>query len=71
MKPPSSSGNTQNSLLRTVKVVLWAFLGIRKDSEVGQDFSQLKPVNVIIVGVLAALTFVLMLVGVVNWVVAV
>jgi hypothetical protein len=71
MKLPPSNGNTGGSLLRTVKVVLWAFLGIRKDSEVGQDFSQIKPVNVIIVGVLAALTFVLVLVGIVNWVLAV
>lgn len=71
MTPRPTNGTQSDSLLRTVKVVLWAFLGIRKDSEVGQDFSQLKPVNVIIVGVLAALTFVLMLVGIVNWVVAV
>jgi hypothetical protein len=70
MSTPITEPAAPTSLLRTIKVVLWAFLGIRKDSETSTDFAQLKPVNVIIVGLLAALTLVLALVGFVNWVIA-
>ena len=70
MSPQLPPTPAKTSLLRTIKVVLWAFLGIRKDSETSSDFAQLKPLNVIIVGLLAALTLVLTLVGFVNWVTA-
>jgi hypothetical protein len=65
-----SSKNGVRSLLRSFKVVAWAFLGIRKGSASQQDFSQVKPVTVIVVGIVSALLFVLILVGVVNWVLA-
>jgi hypothetical protein len=60
----------ESSLWRTIKAVSWAFLGIRKGSEFRQDLTELKPVHIIIVGVVSALIFVLVLVGLVNWVVA-
>lgn len=61
---------TGNSLMRSVKLVAWAFLGIRKGSEYKQDFAEVKPLHVVFVGVLLAVAFVLALVGLVNWVVA-
>ena len=63
-------GQTEATLWRTVKAVSWAFLGIRKGSEYRQDLTDLKPVHIIIVGIVSALVFVLVLVGLVNWVVA-
>jgi hypothetical protein len=60
---------TKPSLWRTIKAVSWAFLGIRKGSEYRQDLTELKPVHIIVVGIASALVFVLVLVGIVNWVV--
>jgi len=65
-----SVNNGAAAWLRSFKVVAWAFMGIRKGSESQQDFSQVKPITVIVVGVLSALLFVLVLVGLVNWVIA-
>lgn len=63
-------GQNEATLWRTVKAVSWAFLGIRKGSEFRQDLTDLKPVHIIIVGIVSAVIFVLVLVGLVNWVVA-
>jgi len=58
------------SFWRSVKMVAWGFLGIRKRSDYQQDLAQVNPFHVIVAGVLAALLFVLVLVGIVNWVVS-
>ena len=58
------------SLWRSIKVVAWAFLGIRKNSEYEHDFKQVKPLTLIIVGVLGGAVFVLTLVGIVRLVLA-
>jgi len=58
------------SIWRTVKTVGWSFLGIRKKSESAEDMAQVSPFHVIIVGIVAAMLFVLGLVALVNWVVA-
>jgi hypothetical protein len=73
MTTPSKHEGPTNGLgawLRSFQVVAWAFMGIRKGSESQQDFSQIKPVTVIVVGIFSALLLVLLLVGLVNWVIA-
>lgn len=60
---------TRPSFLRTVKTVAWSFIGIRKNSEYRQDLAQANPVHIIVVGIGAAVLFVLGLVVLVNWVV--
>jgi hypothetical protein len=57
------------SFLRTVKTVAWSFIGIRKNSEYKQDLAQANPFHIIIVGIGAAVLFVLGLIVLVNWVV--
>jgi hypothetical protein len=57
------------SLARTFKAVAWSFLGIRKGSEYEKDIVQLKPQQVILVGIACAALFVLALVGIVKWVI--
>ena len=57
------------SFLRTVKTVAWSFIGIRKNSEYRQDLAQANPFHIIIVGIGAAILFVLGLIVLVNWVV--
>jgi hypothetical protein len=58
------------SIARTFKAVAWSFFGVRKNSEYEQDIAQLKPQQVIVVGIVCAALFVLALVGVVKWVIA-
>lgn len=57
------------SFLRTVKTVAWSFIGIRKNSEYKQDLAQANPFHIIIVGIGAAVLFVMGLIVLVNWVV--
>jgi hypothetical protein len=56
-------------MLRSFRVVAWSFIGIRKQSEFHADANSVKPVHVIVVGLLLALLFVLGLITVINLVV--
>jgi hypothetical protein len=57
------------SFLQTAKAVAWSFVGMRKSAGYQSDVQKLNPVHVIVVGVIAALLFVLTLVLLVHWVV--
>lgn len=50
------------------KAVFWGFLGVRKRSEYEADTQRLKPQHVIAAGLVAALVFVLVLLGIVTFV---
>ena len=52
------------------KAVLWSFLGIRKYAEYEADQKRLKPVQVIVAGLISALVFVLLLFFLVRAIVA-
>ena len=56
-------------LLRTIKAVLWSFIGLRSRAEFNKDLAQLNPIHLIAVGLALALLFVLGLLALVNWVV--
>ncbi|PUE52275.1 DUF2970 domain-containing protein [Limnohabitans sp. 2KL-51] len=60
----------KTSWLRTIQVVLWSFVGLRKNSESQQDMEKLNPFHIIGVAIGMALLFVLGLIALVNWVVA-
>ena len=55
-----------SSPLRAVSAVLGAFIGIRKSSSRDRDLANLKPIHVIVVGVVAAALFVLTIVTLVR-----
>lgn len=55
--------------LRTVKAVLWSFIGLRSRQEFNKDVAQLNPLHLIAAGLVLALMFVLGLLALVNWVV--
>jgi len=55
--------------LRTVKAVLWAFLGIRKRSAYEEDLGKLSPFSIIAVALGAVMVFVVGLIFLVKWVV--
>ena len=59
----------RGSLLRTLKMVAWSFIGIRKNSEYKEDLARVNPLHVILVAIAAVLVFVVGLVFFVHWVV--
>ena len=69
MSAEGESGSAVSNFLRSFKVVAWSFIGIRKQSEFHTDGNSVKPVHVIVVGLLLALLFVLGLIMVINLVV--
>ena len=54
MSAEGESGSTVSNFLRSFKVVAWSFIGIRKQSEFHTDGNSVKPVHVIVVGLLLA-----------------
>ena len=57
------------SILRTVKTVLWSFIGIRKKSEYEEDLGRADPFHILAVALVAVALFVGGLIVLVNWVV--
>ena len=58
------------SLMRSIKAVAWSFLGIRKSSDFQEDIEKITPLQVLGVGLVAGLLFVIGLIVLVNLVVA-
>ncbi len=58
-----------SSFWRSIRMVVWAFFGIRKNSE-SQEDARLNPFHVIGVGIAVAIVLVFILILFVNWVVA-
>ncbi|GAA5236575.1 DUF2970 domain-containing protein [Verticiella sediminum] len=63
--PPPKAG-----FWRTMRAVLWSFLGVRRNRGYEDDARQLNPVYVILAGLLAAAAFVAALIVIVRMVVA-
>jgi hypothetical protein len=63
--PPESR---QASLLQVAGAVFWSFFGVRKGRHMQQDTLTIKPLHVVIVGLLAGLAFVLALVALVTYI---
>ena len=57
------------SLGRSVKMVAWSFLGIRKNSEYQQDLASVNPLHIILAAFAGVMMLVVGLVLLVNWVV--
>ena len=70
MTPPERVTARRGSFVNTLKAVAWSFFGVRKSADYERDVAELNPVHVVIAGVVAAVVFVLLLVGLVNWVLA-
>ncbi len=56
------------SFLQTMRAVAWSFFGVRKSADYERDVQELNPVHLIIAGVIGALIFIGILIGVVSWV---
>ena len=57
------------SLLRSLRTILWAFLGIRKKSGYEEDLGRANPFAIIAVALGVVAVFVVGLIVLVNWVV--
>ncbi len=68
MSAPLPPHQRQGSLVRTVKAVLWSFIGLRSRAEFQKDVAQLNPIHLIAVALVLAMLFVLGLLALVNWV---
>lgn len=69
MNEPQRPTPRKGSLLRTLRAVAWSLIGLRKGAEYQQDQEKLQPLHIVFVGLAALFAFVLLLIGLVNWVV--
>ena len=60
----------KQSFLRSVKLVVWAFLGVRSRTGYQDDLARVNPLHVVLVGLVGTLVLVCGLMVLVNWVVA-
>ena len=65
-EPSQPGARKPASLLQVASAVFWSFFGVRKGRHMLQDMESIKPLHVVIVGVVAGAIFVLTLVVVVR-----
>ncbi len=59
----------KGSLLRTVKAVLWSFVGLRARGDYEKDVEQLNPLHIVVVALIGIVIFVGSLILLATWVV--
>ena len=74
MKPPEKAvaqdERPKFSLLRSVKAVAWAFVGLRARGAFEEDVKHLSLIHISVVGFVGVFVFIAILVMLVNWAVA-
>ena len=60
----------KSSLFRTVKAVMWSFVGLRARGDYEQDVAQLNPLHIVAVGLVGVFVFVGSLILLATWVVS-
>ena len=58
----------KGSFLRTVKAVMWSFVGLRARGDYEKDVQQLNPLHIVAVGFVAVVVFVGSLILLATWV---
>lgn len=58
------------SFWRSMRMVAWGFLGVRKRSEYQQDLAKVSPFHVVVAGLIALVVLIVVLLLIVKWVVA-
>jgi len=64
---PSAAPETA-TMLQVAGAVFWSFFGVRKGRHMLQDTVTIKPLHVIVVGLLSGLAFVLALIALVTFI---
>ena len=67
-KMPLATSTT--SVLRSIKLVAWSFLGVRSKQGYQDDLSKVNPLHVVLIGISGTFLLVVGLIFLVNWVVA-
>lgn len=65
--PPASA---RPSFLRSLRMVAWGLLGVRKNSEYQRDLARVNPFHVVLAGLVAVALLVAALLAIVSWVVS-
>jgi hypothetical protein len=65
-EPTPPAGPTKASPWRAISAVLGAFIGIRKSADRDRDLAALKPVHVVVAGIIGAVLFVTTIVTLVR-----
>jgi amino acid transporter len=65
----SSNNPSKRSFFRAFVMVAWSFFGIRKGAEHQKDLEAVTPLQIVVVGVVSGLLFVMLLATVVSWIV--
>lgn len=68
--PPTPLHKRKGSLLRTVKAVMWSFVGLRARGDYEKDVEQLNPVHIVVIGLIGVIFFVGSLILLATWVVS-
>jgi hypothetical protein len=68
MPAPPESPPKSASLLQVVGAVFWSFFGIRKGDAMSRDMGNIKPLHVIVVGVVLAAVLVFCLLALVRFI---
>ena len=69
VKAPVPLFKRKGSIFRTVKAVMWSFVGLRARGDYEQDVAQLNPLHILVVGLVGVFVFVGSLVLLATWVV--
>ena len=59
----------KGSIFRTIKAVMWSFVGLRARGDYERDVAQLNPVHIIVAGLVGVFVFVGGLILLATWVV--
>jgi hypothetical protein len=65
-RDPQGAERKPATLLQVASAVFWSFFGVRKGRHMLQDMESIKPLHVVIVGLIAGLVFVLTLIAIVR-----
>jgi hypothetical protein len=66
--PPREVPAPAASLRQVVGAVFWSFFGVRKGKHMEQDAVTIRPLHLVLVGLLSALVLVLALIGLVTFI---
>lgn len=69
MDPQQLKDQQKGSFFRTVKAVLWSFVGLRSQGGYEEDVAQLNPLHIVIAGLVGVFVFVGSLILLATWVV--
>jgi hypothetical protein len=65
-EPPGPAVPREASLIQVAGAVFWSFFGVRKGRHMQQDAVTIKPLHVVVVGLVAGALFVLALIAIVS-----